>query len=298
MNQITLLAACALCAAPAIAQQYAYDFSGDLDSHFERGADADWMYSFQSGGELQIDSAGTGLGGVHTESFVHVAARPRVDQSFNVWVDVGVPFETDTAFNPILQEQYALAGLAITLDDPNGLPRRALIGLELYSGPYEFNIDLDRRYRTLIQFDGAVRYDGRAPAVTHSSGRVGFMWDAEQLELRIEDGRGFSIIDFTSSRYSGLFQTPDQTFSIEVLSEISNHGVFETHPLTHDNFEAELFSPPCTLDLTGDGVLDLGDVQAFVSLFLSADLAADFNPDGVLDNADIQTFVSAYLAGC
>ncbi|MFG0306082.1 MAG: laminin B domain-containing protein [Phycisphaerales bacterium JB040] len=55
---------------------------------------------------------------------------------------------------------------------------------------------------------------------------------------------------------------------------------------------------PCPAELTGDGVLDLGDVQAFVALFLDEDPAADFNPDGVLDNGDISAFVAAFLAGC
>ncbi|MFG0306962.1 MAG: GC-type dockerin domain-anchored protein [Phycisphaerales bacterium JB040] len=54
----------------------------------------------------------------------------------------------------------------------------------------------------------------------------------------------------------------------------------------------------CTPDLNGDGVLDNGDIAAFVSAFFASDLAADFNADGVLDNGDITSFVSAFLAGC
>ena len=54
----------------------------------------------------------------------------------------------------------------------------------------------------------------------------------------------------------------------------------------------------CAADINADGVLDLGDVQAFVALFLASDLAADFNPDGVLDTGDITAFVVAFLEGC
>jgi len=54
----------------------------------------------------------------------------------------------------------------------------------------------------------------------------------------------------------------------------------------------------CTPDLNGDGVLDNGDLGAFVTLFLNADPAADFTGDGILDNGDISAFVTAYLAGC
>jgi len=59
-----------------------------------------------------------------------------------------------------------------------------------------------------------------------------------------------------------------------------------------------LRAPACRPDINNDGVLDLGDIQAFVALFLASDLAADFNPDGVLDTGDIQAFVAAFLDGC
>lgn len=54
----------------------------------------------------------------------------------------------------------------------------------------------------------------------------------------------------------------------------------------------------CTADYNGDGVLDLGDIQAFVNEFLAADIAADLTGDGVLDLGDIQAFVALFLAGC
>ena len=54
----------------------------------------------------------------------------------------------------------------------------------------------------------------------------------------------------------------------------------------------------CSPDVNADGVLDLGDIQAFVDLFLASDLTADFNPDGVLDTGDITAFVQALLEGC
>ena len=55
---------------------------------------------------------------------------------------------------------------------------------------------------------------------------------------------------------------------------------------------------PCPADVNGDGVLDNGDIGAFVQLFLASDLAADFNNDGILDNGDIGAFVAVFLAGC
>jgi len=62
--------------------------------------------------------------------------------------------------------------------------------------------------------------------------------------------------------------------------------------------EENLLGGGCPTDLNGDGVLDNGDIAAFVGLFLASDLGADFTGDGVLDNGDISAFVQAFLAGC
>jgi len=65
---------------------------------------------------------------------------------------------------------------------------------------------------------------------------------------------------------------------------------------------AELKSLPnpddCPVDVNGDGILDNGDIGAFVTAFLAGDLATDFTGDGILDNGDIGAFVVAFLAGC
>lgn len=56
---------------------------------------------------------------------------------------------------------------------------------------------------------------------------------------------------------------------------------------------------PCPADLTGDGVLDLADLQAFISAFVGQQPPADFAPPfGVFDLADLQAFVAAFVAGC
>lgn len=46
------------------------------------------------------------------------------------------------------------------------------------------------------------------------------------------------------------------------------------------------------------GVLDLADVNAFVSAFLAQDSSADFDGNGVFDLADIVAFTSGFTAGC
>lgn len=47
------------------------------------------------------------------------------------------------------------------------------------------------------------------------------------------------------------------------------------------------------------GVLDLGDVQAFIAAFVAGDALADLaEPFGVLDLADVQAFAGAFVGGC
>ncbi len=58
--------------------------------------------------------------------------------------------------------------------------------------------------------------------------------------------------------------------------------------------------PPCNAaDLSAPfGVLDLQDLSAFISAFVTGNPIADINGDGLLDLADINAFVAAFLAGC
>jgi hypothetical protein len=54
----------------------------------------------------------------------------------------------------------------------------------------------------------------------------------------------------------------------------------------------------CPADFTGDLVLDLTDVSAFIAAFTTQNPAADLNNDGVVDLADISLFINAFTAGC
>ncbi|MBZ0172713.1 MAG: lamin tail domain-containing protein, partial [Phycisphaerales bacterium] len=54
----------------------------------------------------------------------------------------------------------------------------------------------------------------------------------------------------------------------------------------------------CPADMNGDGILDLTDVQVFITAFTAGDLAADLNGNGILDLTDVQGFVISFIAGC
>ncbi|MFT5424342.1 MAG: hypothetical protein ACI89L_002137 [Phycisphaerales bacterium] len=69
-------------------------------------------------------------------------------------------------------------------------------------------------------------------------------------------------------------------------------------PILSVPYTANVIEEVCGADITGDGVIDNGDIGAFVTLFLAGDPAADMTGDGVIDNGDIGAFVTAFLAGC
>ena len=91
---------------------------------------------------------------------------------------------------------------------------------------------------------------------------------------------------------SGDYIDTEPTTSLIVLTDDTGG---ELHGPSNYVLDPE---PPCEADVNDDGVLDNGDIGAFVQLFLASDLAADFNNDGILDNGDIGAFVAAFLAGC
>ncbi|MFG0306712.1 MAG: M12 family metallo-peptidase [Phycisphaerales bacterium JB040] len=67
---------------------------------------------------------------------------------------------------------------------------------------------------------------------------------------------------------------------------------------TVDRGAYEAQPPACPADVNLDGILDNGDIGAFVNAFLAGQPIADFTGDGILDNGDIGAFVAAFLAGC
>jgi len=120
---------------------------------------------------------------------------------------------------------------------------------------------------------------GMLDLVVHDTGglarRSGFVLDTNELSPATLAAYGLQAGDSDASDHYAL--VADYEFAPETTTACS---------------------APCDADLNGDGVLDNGDIGAFVTIFLAGDTAADFTGDGILDNGDIGAFVTAYLAGC
>jgi hypothetical protein len=76
---------------------------------------------------------------------------------------------------------------------------------------------------------------------------------------------------------------------------------FTDHDIEVDNISVAVGGAGCNAADIAEpfGVLDLGDLQAFIAAFLAGDPAADVaEPFGVFDLADVQGFIGAFNAGC
>ncbi|MFG0306708.1 MAG: GC-type dockerin domain-anchored protein [Phycisphaerales bacterium JB040] len=99
---------------------------------------------------------------------------------------------------------------------------------------------------------------------------------------------------------------PNDTFTVVIADSIQGEAPVVISPsyATNKRLAARIvgntieLGPSCAADFNADGVLDTGDIGAFIDAFLATDPVADFNSDAVLDLGDISAFVSAFLAGC
>lgn len=132
---------------------------------------------------------------------------------------------------------------------------------------------------TWRDLDGFGFMPGMLDLVVHDTGglarRSGFVLDTNELSASTLSAYGLQAGDSDASDHYALVAD------------------YELMPETTTSCSA-----PCDVDLNGDGILDNGDIGAFVTLFLSGDPAADFTGDGILDNGDIGAFVTVFLAGC
>ncbi|MFG0304753.1 MAG: FG-GAP-like repeat-containing protein [Phycisphaerales bacterium JB040] len=116
-------------------------------------------------------------------------------------------------------------------------------------------------------------------------------------QVRLYSGADGSLIRVVSSNTGGTQLGFDAVGIGDVNGDGAPDFVGAASPANTVHIIAGL-PLPCEPDVNDDGILDNGDIGAFVTLFLAGDPSADFNDDGILDNGDIGAFVAAFLAGC
>ena len=118
-------------------------------------------------------------------------------------------------------------------------------------------------------------------------------WDGSS-DIKIAGFIANSGFGFMSNQVIGDSAGPDNlgdTFAVDFSAIPGNQFVNLSDPVEEGCNDADLAEP--------FGILDLGDISAFVGGFTTADPIADLaEPFGVFDLADISAFVSAFSAGC
>lgn len=105
-------------------------------------------------------------------------------------------------------------------------------------------------------------------------------------------------IDFVNSDSNAVLIDNDDLVFRDFFVHLDGTSRLTLGQRMADAYLETIAPPPCDADLTGDGVLDNGDLGAFVGVFLVRDPSADITGDGIIDNGDIIAFVALYLAGC
>lgn len=121
--------------------------------------------------------------------------------------------------------------------------------------------------------------------------------DTDQIEITMQGNYHDRGVDVTIVFDTHVTETTpadinlDQSqFHVEV--GVSHQGHFISGRLV------PLAPPACDADLTGDGLLDFFDIQAFLNAFATQDPIADANADTIFDFFDVQAFLQAFAAGC
>lgn len=109
------------------------------------------------------------------------------------------------------------------------------------------------------------------------------------------DGKD-NLVDYVFTSYRSWGESSQGTWTLRVSDEIA--GIVPT--LVDWEIRAYGTEPvdPCPCDLTGEGILNLDDLDAFVSAFLAADPAADLTGEGTVNLDDLDAFIACYLGGC
>ncbi|USN98015.1 MAG: VCBS repeat-containing protein [Phycisphaeraceae bacterium] len=129
------------------------------------------------------------------------------------------------------------------------------------------------------------------------------------LAVTNTDGNSISIMENTGGAFApgvatGVGVRPERV----TAADLDNNGSPDLAVTNRDSNDTWTFASqasgdpqPCNAaDIAAPfAILDLADVQAFVSGFVAQDPIADIAPPlGTFDLADIQAFIGAFLAGC
>ena len=81
------------------------------------------------------------------------------------------------------------------------------------------------------------------------------------------------------------------TTALHVIADDGGNRPVELMPVP----SVQVVEPQLTADVDGNGIVNQGDLVAFVRLFVAGDPAADANGDGIVGSGDVAAFVELFL---
>jgi len=115
------------------------------------------------------------------------------------------------------------------------------------------------------------------------------------------------LVDYQSLRFGGdgflrYYEIVPGSNTVRARTFSPKENRYKTGPTNHFEFELDPAPAPlraaCAADLTGDGVLDERDLDAYIRAWRDARRSADLNADGACTFADLSRFLGALGAGC
>ena len=191
----------------------------------------------------------------------------------------------------------AMAGGIVVVGAPNDDDNGSLTG-----SAYLFDAATGAQLHKILGTDSAAGDEfGRAVAIADGLVAIGAYGDDDN---GLFSGSAYTFDASTAAQVNKLVATDGQGNDQFGKSIATSGGAVLVGAMLDDDAgsnagSAYLFGDaPCRADLTGDGVLDFFDVQAFLGLFAAMDPSADWNGDTAFDFFDVLGFLGDFAAGC
>lgn len=286
------------------------DFA-DIDND----GDTDFVTANRDGNSITVlSNSGGGL----TSSTFAIGDEPRdaapIDLNGDGQYEVAVSSSRDRTIYVLASGTYAIQQSIdlVAIVRPEGLAAADLDGDGDMDLAAVMSDDFASRAGGFFNNAGVLGPEVSAPTNGANSGDVAagdFDLDGDiDLAVTNTDGNSISIMENTGGAFApgvafGAGTRPEKI----IAADLDNNGSPDLALTNRDSNDTWMFLSQAAAgpqacngaDVAKPfGVLDLSDIQAFVTAFTSQDAAADLDGNGIFDLGDIHAFVSAFTGGC
>jgi outer membrane protein assembly factor BamB len=277
----------------------AYLFDATTGTQLMKLLPSDGVRDDNFGRSIAIDNNIVAVGSFHGDEFANSGSVYLFDAT------TGDQIMRITPNGPIAQDDNF--GSAIAMH--NGLLAVGAPGEEdnipNSGAAYLFDVATGTQLTRMVANDAMLRdYLGTSIAINDDAVFVGAPFDNH---LGIDTGSVYTFDIATGNQITKIHPntlSDSDGFGVSLASD-ANRIIVGSRRFEADDSPgggAHIFSinppPPCSADLTGDGLLDFFDVSAFLTAFIAQDPLADFTDDDLFNFFDVSAFLAAFAAGC